>query len=46
MSEKSLMIVNAVLNPDEKVAFAYYAKYSAPLFQEAGANSYRKTQNI
>lgn len=37
MSEKSLMIVNAVLNSDEKEAFAYYSEYSAPLFKQAGA---------
>ena len=37
MSEKSLMIVNAVINPDEKDAFAYYSEKSAPLFKEAGA---------
>lgn len=37
MSEKSIMIVNAVLNPNEKEAFTYYSEQSAPLFKEAGA---------
>lgn len=35
-NEKSLMIVNAVLNPNEKEAFAYYSEQSGPLFRNAG----------
>ncbi len=31
------MIVNAVLNPNEKEAFTYYSEQSVPLFKEAGA---------
>jgi uncharacterized protein (DUF1330 family) len=42
MSEKSLMIVNAVLNPNEKEAFAYYSEHSGPLFKKAGAKPIAK----
>lgn len=37
MSEKSLLIVNAVLNPEAKDAFAYYSEQSSLLFKNAGA---------
>lgn len=37
MSKKTVMIVNAVLNPDEKSAFTYYSEQSVPLFKKAGA---------
>lgn len=49
MSEKSLMIVNAVLNPNEKEAFAYYSEHSSLLFKNAGATpvgKYKVAQNI
>lgn len=36
ISEKKFMIVNAVLNPMEKEAFAFYSENSAPLFKKAG----------
>lgn len=42
MSDKSLMIVNAVLNPLEKTAFAYYSEQSAPLFKNAGGSLVEK----
>lgn len=42
MSEKSLMIVNAKLNPDEKEAFAYYSEQSEPLFKKVGGRSITK----
>ncbi|PCJ66102.1 MAG: hypothetical protein COA58_08500 [Bacteroidetes bacterium] len=34
--EKSVMIVNAGLNPNEKDAFGYYSAHSSPLFKAAG----------
>lgn len=37
-SQKSLMIVNAVLNPDQKAAFTYYSEESAHLFEKAGGH--------
>jgi len=49
MSEKSLMIVNAVLNPNEKEAFTYYSEHSSSLFKDAGAKpvgKYKVAQNI
>ncbi|OJJ20399.1 hypothetical protein BKI52_18240 [marine bacterium AO1-C] len=49
MSEKTLMIVNAVLNPEEKEAFTYYSAQSTPLFKNAGAKpigKYKITENI
>lgn len=49
MSEKSFIIVNAVLNPNEKEAFAYYSEHSSPLFKNAGAKpvgKYKVAQNI
>ncbi len=42
MAEKTVMIVNAVLNPNEKVAFAYYSEQSVPLFKNAGATPVAK----
>ncbi|WP_394747439.1 DUF1330 domain-containing protein [Spongiimicrobium salis] len=42
MSEKSLMIVNAVLNTDQQEAFRYYSENAAPLFKAAGATPVAK----
>jgi uncharacterized protein (DUF1330 family) len=49
MSDKSLMIVNAVLNPHEKTTFTYYSEQSAPLFKSAGGSlveKYKVNQTI
>lgn len=37
MSSKTLMIVNAILNPEQKEAFAAYSEQSAAVFKSAGA---------
>lgn len=49
MPDKTLMIVNAVLNPEEKEAFTYYSEQSASLFKNAGAKligKYKIAENI
>ncbi|MBC8755953.1 DUF1330 domain-containing protein [Kordia sp. YSTF-M3] len=49
MLEKSIMIVNAVLDPNEKEAFALYSERSGPLFKNVGAkpiSKYKVAQNI
>lgn len=42
MSAKPLMIVNAILNPDEKEAFDYYSEHAAPMFKKAGGRPIAK----
>jgi len=42
MSDKKIMIVNALLNVKEKEAFEYYSEHSVPLFKNAGAESIAK----
>ena len=42
MSEKAVMIVNAVLSPEGKEAFAEYSEKSVPLFKNAGAKPLAK----
>ena len=36
MSERSLLIVNAVVNPGEREALAYYQQEATPMFVAAG----------
>ena len=49
MPKKSLMFVNAVLNPKEKEAFTYYSEHSSPLFKNVGVKpvgKYKVEQNL
>jgi uncharacterized protein (DUF1330 family) len=49
MPERTLMIVNAVLDPNQKEAFAYYSKHSSPIFENVGAKplgKYKIAKNI
>lgn len=49
MAERKFMIVNAILNPIEKEAFAFYSENSAPLFKKAGGTpvgKFKITQNL
>tara|TARA_Y100001001_G_C8014363_1_gene310950 strand:- start:4078 stop:5430 length:1353 start_codon:yes stop_codon:yes gene_type:complete len=49
MPEKKFMIVNAILNPREKEAFAFYSENSAPLFKKAGGTpvgKFKITQSL
>ena len=44
MSEKTLMIVNASVKPDEKEAYEYYTQHAGPLFKKGGGTPVAKYQ--
>jgi uncharacterized protein (DUF1330 family) len=49
MAEKSLLIVNAVFNSNEREAFTYYSENSSRIFKNAGGKlvaKYKVMQNI